>query len=59
MVRPPSSTMVWPVRKPAPSEAIHATQSATSSTVPMRRTGVAASRRATALSYSRPRPRSM
>ena len=26
MVRPPSRTMVWPVRKPAPSETIQATQ---------------------------------
>src|SRR5262249_41529032 len=56
MVSPPSSTITWPVRKPAPSETLHATRSATSSTVPLRRTGVAAARLRAAASKSRPSP---
>ncbi len=58
MVSPPSSTMVWPVRKLAPSETIQATQFATSAAVPMRRTGVIARSPSMAASYWRPSPRS-
>src|SRR5712691_7396268 len=58
MDRPPSMTIVWPVMKPAASEARNMTRLATSSAVPRRRTGVAVTSRATASSYRTPSPRS-